>query len=149
MHGNRRRDKSPNANFGFMQMDVGTSVRRPSAVMLALRKKESGKAERAEWGNVVPREGGREGGQLNLRNAPLAMFLMAAQAAERSAEGEGGMDGGGATLPRPLARQGSSCSCARHATRTAGNKHQAAAQSCGIMGQQAGMAGGVCTFGRE
>ena len=73
---------------------------RPSAVTLALRKKESGKAERAEWGNVVPREGGREGGQLNLRNAPLAMFLMAAQrsaAREGEREGEGGMDGGGAT----------------------------------------------------
>ena len=101
---------------------------RPSAVTLALRKKESGKAERAEWGNVVPREGGREGGQLNLRNAPLAMFLMAAQAAQRSAEGEGEwMEEVPRSLARSLPRQGSSCSCARHATRTAGrragNKH--------------------------
>ena len=54
MHGKRRRNKSPNVNFGSMQM-VGR-------LLLALRKKESEKAKTAAAKGG--REGGREGGNV-------------------------------------------------------------------------------------
>ena len=146
MHGNRRRDKSPNANFGSMQMVVGPSVR-PSAVMLALRKKESGKAERAEWGNVVPREELREEGRAVKPEKCAARHVFDGRTTQ-CGRGKGEwME----EVPRSLARSlalpvpaldmRQEPQAGGRATNTRQRSH------VGLLGSR--QAGRVCTFGRE
>ena len=123
---------------------------RPSAVTLALRKKESGKAERAEWGNVVPREGGREEGRAVKPEKCAARHVFDGRTSGTTQCGRGRGNGWRRCHARSLARALPVPALdMRQEPQAAGGQQTPGRQRSHVGLRGSGLAGGVCTFGRE